>query len=799
MKKIIMVFLMLLYLFSMKNVFAQDQYKLTLHKQDGIYFSRRGGVVTDSNSYYIYKLDGIYAYCIEPGKKITTYNYLGNEEFDLSLSEDVKEKLELIGYYGREYPGHDNVRYSMAAQALIWELTGVNKVTFWTGKNETGKEIDVSSERNEIMNLVNNHKVLPNFPTNFYMYVKHDFEYTDTNNVLENYEVVEDGMQDVFINGNTLHIAPKTPGMYNIKLRRKNYNEYKTIIFVGKDNTTSQKLARLHFSKDIETDVTISVDGTRLLIHKLDSDGNHIKMQGIMFKIKNLETGEYACNDPNQCYFITDMEGLILTDALDYGEYEVEEVENQIVPGYTWNPNKLHISISYDSDIKWDSEYYSYMEFTFSNQEVLGNIEIQKQGEKLKIIDNEINFDNINLSNIKFSLFDINNNFIDSLITDENGIGRYSNLKVGKYYLVEDTIIDDYINSDEKYYFEIKQGNQYDKVINVKLNINNYLKKGILEFTKKDSETNLGIPNTIIEIYKDNELFLTRKTNENGVIVINDLPIGKYYLKETKANDNYLISDEIINFEITDNNEIIKKEMYNDIITGTISINKKGEDYHYVDNEVIYEKINLEGKKFLLYDDDNNYIDTLITDKEGNSKKDNLSLGKYYLIEENDDNNYINNDNKYFFDVIKKDNNQNITVNLEIDNYLKKGILEFSKEDLTTSEGIPDTVIEIYDEMNNLLFTKITDENGKVIINNLPCGKYFIVEKEANKDYQITNEHVLFEIKEDGEIVKAKMINEKVVVEVPKTWQDDNIMYIICYYILLFVIGINIYEICKTH
>ena len=55
MKKIIMVFLMLLYLFSMKNVFAQDQYKLTLHKQDGIYFSRRGGVVTDSNSYYIYK------------------------------------------------------------------------------------------------------------------------------------------------------------------------------------------------------------------------------------------------------------------------------------------------------------------------------------------------------------------------------------------------------------------------------------------------------------------------------------------------------------------------------------------------------------------------------------------------------------------------------------------------------------------------------------------------------------------------------------------------------------------------
>ena len=133
MKKI-MIFLALMIIISVKDVLAQDQYKLTLEKQDGIYFSRRGeNFKDDSYPYYLYKFGDIYAYCIEPGKHISTYTYVGEEEFvDLGFSEELKEKLELIGYYGRDYPGHENIRYSMATQALIWELTGVDTVTFWT-------------------------------------------------------------------------------------------------------------------------------------------------------------------------------------------------------------------------------------------------------------------------------------------------------------------------------------------------------------------------------------------------------------------------------------------------------------------------------------------------------------------------------------------------------------------------------------------------------------------------------------------------------------------------------------------
>ena len=45
-----------------------------------------------------------------------------------------------------------------------------------------------------------------------------------------------------------------------------------------------------------------------------------------------------------------------------------------------------------------------------------------------------------------------------------------------------------------------------------------------------------------------------------------------------------------------------------------------------------------------------------------------------------------------------------------------------------------------YNNNNKLLLTRETDEFGKVNISNLPIGKYYIIEKEANSMYQITND-----------------------------------------------------------
>ena len=286
-----MIFFALMFLFSAKDVFAQDQYQLTLEKQDGIFMSRRGANYDDdSYPYYIYKMNGMFAYCIEPGKHISTYTYVGEEDYiDLPFSEELKEKLELIGYYGRDYPGHNNVRYSMATQALIWELTGVDTVTFWTGLNETGEEIDISKERNEIINLVNNHKTLPDFNNKYTAHLKHELVISDANKVLSNFEIVSNDIGNIYIDNNTLHIIPDKVGIYNISLKRKSYDEYNTIIFVGKGDNSSQKLGRLHFNKEISKDITVNVKGIRLLFHKVDENNKTIRVSNIKFKIKKQE------------------------------------------------------------------------------------------------------------------------------------------------------------------------------------------------------------------------------------------------------------------------------------------------------------------------------------------------------------------------------------------------------------------------------------------------------------------------------------------------------------------------------
>ena len=101
------------------------------------------------------------------------------------------------------------------------------------------------------------------------------------------------------------------------------------------------------------------------------------------------------------------------------------------------------------------------------------------------------------------------------------------------------------------------------------------------------------------------------------------------------------------------------------------------------------------------------------------------------------------------------------------------GTLEFTKVDLSTGTPLPDTLIEIYNEQDELVFSSRTDENGKIVIEEMRYGRYYILEKEAPAGYVLNEERMYFEIREDGEIVKATMENEKIVVEVPNTGIND--------------------------
>ena len=179
-----------------------------------------------------------------------------------------------------------------------------------------------------------------------------------------------------------------------------------------------------------------------------------------------------------------------------------------------------------------------------------------------------------------------------------------------------------------------------------------------------------------------------------------------------------------------------------------------------------------------------------MTDENGKIVIEDLFVGKFYIIETEAATGYRLSDEKVFFE-IKEDGK---VVKAGMTNTKIKGKLEFTKTDFSTSEPLPNTLIEIYnEETNELVFSGRTDENGKITI-ELEYGNYYILEKEAPENYTLNEEKMYFSIKEDGEIVKATM-QDKIIVNVPDTDMTDFHFLEIGSCLLIFTgTGVILYE-----
>ena len=135
-----------------------------------------------------------------------------------------------------------------------------------------------------------------------------------------------------------------------------------------------------------------------------------------------------------------------------------------------------------------------------------------------------------------------------------------------------------------------------------------------------------------------------------------------------------------------------------------------------------------------------------------------------------------------------------VTSSLEIQNYLKKGKLIFTKNDISNSAPLPNTTMEIYTENDELIYTGVTNENGQIEIDNLKVGRYYLLEKNAPTGYKINPEKMYFEIRENGEVVKCSMVDEKIEIEVPNTGiQNFYILESIMGLVLATGIGVIVY------
>ena len=241
------------------NVSAMES-KITYIKLNDIAYNRNLDGKFKTNTATMFQMGDRIAYCVEPGVEITTSYYdVYTDWSKVNFSSELKEYIEKIGYYGYEYPGHQTNYYYIAAQELIWKAIRPETEVVWTtGKNYTGDVIDISKEKEEILDLVKKHDLKPSFSEqSFKGEVGKTIVLEDENNVLNNYNISSSQYHKISLDKNSLSITFNENVVPEelLKITRKYYDDAPLLVY---SKANSQTLSALRISTDKESFIKIS-------------------------------------------------------------------------------------------------------------------------------------------------------------------------------------------------------------------------------------------------------------------------------------------------------------------------------------------------------------------------------------------------------------------------------------------------------------------------------------------------------------------------------------------------------------
>jgi hypothetical protein len=390
--------------------------------------------------------DGKLVYCIEPDIKITTYDYITYDFNRSGYSEETRKQMELISYYGYKYDGHDSLKYYIATQDLLWRFFGYTDDIRWTTGGEYGEEIDISTEKNEILNLISKHNVLPTFNNSVNeVNVNESIELIDNNYMLSNYDIEYSSDIEVIKDNNKLIITPKKQGEYIINfIHKKNY-DFNTYLY-DNFNTSTQSLAIFGAPELINGSIKILSNKIEVDFNKKDEETKELITDlGNKIKIKNLDDNTYTD--------IFEFNDGKLSLSLKEGNYLIEEVSSS--NSYSINEG-LEFSISKDD---------TYKEIDFFNKKVKCEITVFS-------ISGDIKLDS------DFEVYDLEGNLIYKGRTT-NGEERIE-LEYGNYIIKEISVPSGYKLDENEISLEVN-----DKSCTSRVTFNN--DKVIMPVTSKES------------------------------------------------------------------------------------------------------------------------------------------------------------------------------------------------------------------------------------------------------------------------------------------------------------------------
>ena len=500
----------------------------------------------------------------------------------------------------------------------------------------------------------------------------------------------------------------------------------------------------------------------------------------------------------HKSYFTDENGYLILPESLKCGNYRIEEVSAP--DGYTQNTQYVEIKVDKNTAYQMDSvSGDAIITVTYENHPVKGKLVIHKSGETLKSFKKDFVYEETSLEGAEFEIYAAEDIFtpdhqvdeqgnrhviyakdtlVKTVTTDKNGEAVIKDLPLGKYRVKETKTPAGFVLNPDSQEVSFIYKDQNTPEIEEKLEFSNERQKVELSVEKQDAETGKTLKGATFGLYnkeaissgdkvivKADTLLQEITSNEKGKAAFTlDLPLGRYYVKELQAPAGYVSSDEILEFDATYQGQDVKTIKLK-------SVKKNQPTTVEVTKADITTGTELDGASMSVLDKDGNVIDSWTSVKDSPHVIKRLQVGKTYILREElapygylraTDVEFtisdtaevqkvkmedevpvarllVNKKGEFLDSVSLLDNAKGMIEHLF--NYVTGNLTDvtfnvYAAEAIRAADGVSAD----YYAADELVGSITTDGNGIAQMDNLPLGRYYIVEKETSHGYVLDNE-----------------------------------------------------------
>ena len=693
-------------------------------------------------------LGGDVAYCIDytcpaPSGTMTFRSYLSDQGMAILMNGYPNNSPAALGC------DNEDEAY-MATQMALWEVmnrTGesqksglifrVENVTPKAGKQDFYNKSVAAAKRLVAMAEANPYTTVPTMVIDN---SQAGLSYLGNDALIGPYTVTIEGTQSAIVKSITASLtnAPASAKVTDVNGNEKTSLSSGDSVYVRMSSSEDSKTFKIKFTTDIdrkvgaiytkpgetvqdyvkietepntaERELTIEWEKVTTLgkikLVKVDQDDQPVS--GATFELKDTTGKSYG-------QVTTGDDGIINFYKVPQGQYILEEVSAP--QGYTITEKSKNVTVVANQTA----------EVKFVNNRITGRLVITKVDDTNKP-----------LANVTFEIQDSNNKVVGRVTTNEEGKASI-NLDYGTYYFKEISAPEGYIMDTKTYTLKVDEVNRtfYQTVTNERC-------KGNLLIVKTDEDKTPieGVKFNILDA--DKNVILTLTTNAKGLAGAKNLPLGTYYYQEIEAPENVKIDSGVYEFKVETQDQIVRKDIVNEKIKGSLKITKVSDDDKAIANV-----------KFNILDENKNVVETVITDANGIAVSKELTPGTYYYKEVEVPNGYVIDSNEYKFEIT----NDGKLVSVKVVNKVAKGTLQITKID-SNNTPLDGVEFDILDESKNVVDHIITNKDGKASSKELPLGTYYYKETKAPDNVVMDESEHQFVLTENNQVIQKTVINE---------------------------------------